>query len=168
MKTWLTTREAEERERRLSGDLEQLRSQQQQSHGTLHTRIDAMLERRTQASMYRLLGLLGNRVGSRNRETHSIGASREPRVNFNEHPDRRRTYGFTRGRGNSSSNVTGNNRPKDPTNLRGSSTGNRPASNERPMRDENATGRSDSTNWNHSNQGRYRSSDSNSRETPEP
>ena len=37
------TREAEEREKRLRGDLEQLRSQQEQTLGTLDTRIDSML-----------------------------------------------------------------------------------------------------------------------------
>ena len=41
------SREAEEREKRLKGDLEQLRSQQEQIFGTLDTRIDEMLERRT-------------------------------------------------------------------------------------------------------------------------
>ena len=82
----LTTKEAEERERerererRLLGDSKQLRSQQQQSLGALHARIDARLERRTQAIMYRLLDLLGNRRGSKNRGTHSREASREPRV----------------------------------------------------------------------------------------
>ena len=106
------TREAEEKERRLRGDLEQLRSQQEQTLGTLDTGIDAMMERRTQAIMDRLYGPLGNRSGSSNRITHSREASREPRVIFNEHPNRGRTYGSTRGRGNSSSNATGNNRPR--------------------------------------------------------
>ena len=45
------TREAEEREKRLRGDLEQILCQQEQILGTLDTRIDAMLERRTQAIM---------------------------------------------------------------------------------------------------------------------
>ena len=44
-------RKAEEREKRLRSDLEHLRSQQEQTLGTLDTRIDAMLERRTQAIM---------------------------------------------------------------------------------------------------------------------
>ena len=59
------TRVVEERERRLRGDLEQLRSQQEQILGTLDTRIDAMMERRTQAIMNRLDGLLGNKSSSR-------------------------------------------------------------------------------------------------------
>ena len=48
--TW----EAEKRGKRLSGDLEQLRSQQEQTLGTLDTRIDEMLERRLQAMMDKL------------------------------------------------------------------------------------------------------------------
>ena len=55
------TREAEERERRLIGDLEQLRSQQEQALGALDTGRDAMMERRTQAIMDRLDGLVVNR-----------------------------------------------------------------------------------------------------------
>ena len=47
-------REAEEREKRLRGDLEQLPIEQEQTLGTLDTRIDAMMERRTQATMDRL------------------------------------------------------------------------------------------------------------------
>ena len=39
---WIT-READEREKWLRGDLEQLRSQQEQTRGTLDTWIDAML-----------------------------------------------------------------------------------------------------------------------------
>ena len=59
------TREAEERERererekRLRADLEQLRSQQEQTIETLDTRIDAMIERFTQTITDRLNGLLG-------------------------------------------------------------------------------------------------------------
>ena len=59
------------------------------------------------------------------------------------------------------------NRPRGP-NIRGSSTGNRPTSNERPTQDIHATERCDSMNWSHANQGRSHSSDSNRRENPEP
>ena len=61
------TREAEQRELRLRADMEKLRIQQEQSLGTLDTKIDAMMERRTQAIMDRLDGLLSsllNRFGS--------------------------------------------------------------------------------------------------------
>ena len=61
-------REAEERERPLRGDLEQIRSQQEHALGTLDTRIDTMMERRTQAIMDRLDGLVGNRSNSRTEE----------------------------------------------------------------------------------------------------
>ena len=101
------TREAEQRELRLRDDLENLRTQQEQTLGNLDTKIDAMMERRTQAIMDRLVGLLGNRSGSRNGETNSGEPSREPRMIFNEQPKRRRTYGSTRGRSSSSSYVTG-------------------------------------------------------------
>ena len=110
----------------LRGGLEQLRSQQEQTLGTLDTRIDAILEKRPQAIMDRQDSLLGNRSGSGNRATHSRKASRTPRVNFNEHPNKGWTYGSTRERGNSSSNDIGNNRPKGPTNIRRVSTGGRP------------------------------------------
>ena len=43
------TREAEQRELGLRDDMEKLRIQQEQSLGTLDTKIDAMMERRTQA-----------------------------------------------------------------------------------------------------------------------
>ena len=43
------TKEAEQRELRLRDDMEKLRVQQEQSLGTLDTKIDAMMERRTQA-----------------------------------------------------------------------------------------------------------------------
>ena len=162
------TREAEERERPLRGDLEQLRSQQEQTLWTVDTRIDALMERRTQAIMDSLDGLQWNRRGSRNRGTHSREASRELRVNFDENPNRGRSYGSTRGRGNSSSNATGNNRPRGQTNTRGGSIDSRPISSERLMRDANATGRSVSTNWNHSNQGRSQPSDSDRRKILEP
>ena len=56
---------------------------------------------------------------------------------------------------------------RGPTNIRGGSTGSRLTSKEPPMRDANATGRNDSTNLNHSNQGRAQSSDSDRREIPE-
>ena len=98
-----------------------------------------MMERRTQAIIDRLDGLLGNRNESRNGEANSREPSREPRVNFNEKPNRRRIHGSTRGRGNAFSYATGDNRPRRP-NIRGSSTGNRPTSNERSTRDTNATG----------------------------
>ena len=105
------TRVVEERERRLRGDLEQLRSQLEQTLGTLDKRIDAMTERRTQAIMDRLDGLLGNKSSSRNRRVHSGEANREPRVNFNDHPNKGRTHGSTRGRGKSSSNSTRDSSP---------------------------------------------------------
>ena len=86
------TQEAEERKKRLRADLGQLRSQQEQTLGTLDTRIDAMRERRTQAIIDTLDDLLGNRSESRYRGAHSREASREPRVSFNEHPNRGGTY----------------------------------------------------------------------------
>ena len=125
------TRDAGEREKRLRADLEQFRSQQEQTVGTLDTRIDAMMERRTQAILDRLNGLLRNKSGSRNRGAHSREASKEPRVNFNEHPNRERTYEYARGRGNSSSKATGSHWPKIPTNDRGGSIGSEPISIER-------------------------------------
>ena len=135
------TREAELRDLRLRDDMEKkLRIQQEQSVGTLDTNIDAMMEKRTQAIMDRLDGLLGSRSGSKNGEPGSGEPGREPRVNFNEQPNRRRTYGSTGGRGSSSSYATGDNRPRGP-NIRGNSTGNRPTSNERPTQDTHATGR---------------------------
>ena len=52
--------------------MEKLRIQQEQTLGTLDTKIDAMMERRTQAIMDRLDGLLGSgvdqKMGNRNRE----------------------------------------------------------------------------------------------------
>ena len=50
------TREAEQRELRLRDDMEKLRTQQEQTLGTHDTKIDAMMERRTQAIMDRLAG----------------------------------------------------------------------------------------------------------------
>ena len=52
------TRKAEQRKLQLSDDMEKLRIH-------LDTKIDAMMERRTQAIMYRLDGLLGGRSGSK-------------------------------------------------------------------------------------------------------
>ena len=141
------TREAEQRELRFKDDMEKLRIQQQQSLGTLDTKIDAMMERRTQAIMDRLDGLLGSKSGPKGGEPNSEGPSREPKVNFNDH-QRRRTYGSTRGRGSSSGYATRDNRTWGP-NSRASSTGNRQTSNERPTQGTHATGRSDSGNRRH-------------------
>ena len=58
------TREAEPRELRLRDDMEKLTFQQEQTHGTLDTKIDAMMERRTQAIVDMLNGLLRNRSES--------------------------------------------------------------------------------------------------------
>ena len=161
------TREAEQRELRWRDDMEKLRNQQEQTLATLDTKIDAMMERRTQAIMDRLDGLLGIRSESKNGEANSGEPSREPRVNFNEQPNRRMTHESTRERGSSSSCATGDNRPRGP-NMRGSSTGNRPTSNERPTQDKHATGRCDSRTWSHANQGRSHPCDSDRRENPEP
>ena len=60
--------------------MEKLLSQQEQTLGILDTRIDAMMEKRTQAIMDRLDGLLGNRSGSRNRE-NSIGSREWTSIN---------------------------------------------------------------------------------------
>ena len=136
------TREAEQRELRLRDDMEKLGIQQEQSLGTLDTKIDAMMERRTQAIMDRLHGLLSSKSGPKEGEPNSGGPSREPRVNFNEH-QKRKTYGSTRGRGSSSGYATRGNGTWDP-NSRTSSTGNRQTSNERPTQGTHATGRSDS------------------------
>ena len=57
------TREAEEREKRLRSDLEQIRSKQEQTLETIDTRIDAMMNRRTQAKLDEMDGVLGNRGG---------------------------------------------------------------------------------------------------------
>ena len=103
------TREAEQRELRLRDDMEKLRVQQEQSLGTLDTKIDAMMERRTQAIMDRLDGLLSSKRGPKEGEPNSGGPSREPRVNFNDH-QKRRTYGSTRGRGSSTGYATRDNK----------------------------------------------------------
>ena len=146
------TREAEQRELRLRDDMEKLRAQQEQTLGTLGTKIDAMMERRTQAIMDRLDGLLGSKSGPKEWEPNSGGPSREPTVNFNDH-QRRRTYGSTRGRGSSSGYATRDNRTWGP-NSRASSTGNRQTSNERPTQGTHATGRGDSGNRRHASPGR--------------
>ena len=80
------TREAEQRETRLRDYMATLRTQQEQTLGTLDTRMDAMMERRIQAILHRLDGLLGNKIGRRNGETNSREPTMEPRVNFNEQP----------------------------------------------------------------------------------
>ena len=146
------TREEEQSELRLRDDMEKLRIQQEQSLGTLHTKIDAMMERRTQAIMDRLNGLLGSMSGPKGGETNSVGPSREPKVNFNDH-QRRKTYGTTRGRGSSSGYATRDNRTWGP-NSRTSSTGNRQTSNQRPTQGTHATGRGDSGNRRHASPGR--------------
>ena len=162
------TREAEQTESRLRDDMEKLRIQQEQTLGTLDTKIDAMMERRTQAIMDRLDGLLGSRSG----EPKSGGTGREPRVNSNDQQNRRRIYGSTRGRGSSAGYATGDNRTWGP-NIRGSSTGNRQTSNERPTQGTYATGRGDSRNrchaspgMSHASQGRINPSESDGREVP--
>ena len=146
------TREAEQRELSLRDDMEQLRIQQEQSFGTLDTKIDAMMERRTQAIMDRLDGLLSSKSRPKEGEPNSGGPSREPKVNFNEH-QKRRTYGSTRGRGSSSGYATRDNRTWGP-NSRASSSGNRQTSNKRPTQGTHATGRSDSGNRRHASPGR--------------
>ena len=146
------TREAEQRELRLRDDMEKLRIQQEQSLGTLDTKIDAMMKRRTQAIMDRLDGLLSSKSGPKEGEPNSGGPGREPKVNFNDH-QKRRTYGSTRGRGSSSGYATRDNRTWGP-NSRVNSTGNRQTSNERPTQGTHATGRSDSGNRGHASPGR--------------
>ena len=112
----------------------------------------AMMERRTQAIMDRLDGLLGSRSGPKEGEPNSGGPSREPKLNFNDH-QKRRTYGSTRGRGSSSDYATRDNRTWGP-NSRASSTGNRQTSNERPTQGTHATGRRDSGSRRHASPGR--------------
>ena len=138
------TREAEQRESRIRDDMEKLRTQQEQTLGTLDTKLEAMMERRTQAIMERLDGLLGSRSGPREGEPKAGGPSRVPKVTFNDH-QRRRADGSTRGRGSSSGCTTRDHRIWGP-NSRASSTGNRQTSNERPTRATHATGRGDSRN----------------------
>ena len=161
------TREAKQRELRLRDDMEKLRIQQEQTLGTLDTKIDTMIERRTQAIMDRLDGLLGSRSGSKNWESNSGEPSSEPRVNLSKQQNRRRKYGSTRGRGSSSTYTTGNNKPRGPKN-RGSSTGKIQTSNERPAQDTHATGRCDYRNMSYASQGKNNPSESDRRESPEP
>ena len=73
------TKKAERRELRLRADMEKLRIQQEQTLGTLDTKIYAMMERRTQVIMDRLDGLLGSRSGSKmgNRTRENPAGSRE-------------------------------------------------------------------------------------------
>ena len=146
------TREAEQRKLRLRDDMEKLRIQQEQSIETLDTKIDAMMERRTQAIMDRLDVLLGNKSGLREGEPNSGSPSREPRVNFNDQQYRRRTYGSTRGRGSSAGYATGDKRTWGP-HFRGNSTGNRHTSNDRQTQGTHATGRGDSRNSSHASPG---------------
>ena len=146
------TREAEQRESRLRDDMEKLIIQQEQLLGTLETKIDAMMERRIQAIMDRLDGLLGSRSGPKDGEPNWGRPSREPRVNFNDQQNRRWLYGSTRGRGSSSGYSTGDNRTWGP-NIRGSSTGNRQTSNERLGQGTHATGRGDYRNSSHASPG---------------
>ena len=161
------TREAEQRELRLIDDMEKLRIKQEQTLGTLDMKIDATMERRTHAIMDRLNGLLGSRSGSKDGELNSGEPSREPRVNFNEQQNKRRTYGSTRGRGSSSGYATRDNRKRGPD-IGGSSSGNRQTSNERPTQDAHANWRCDSRNKSHAIHGRNNPSDQVRREIPEP
>ena len=71
-----TTREAEQRELRLRADMEKLRIQQEQSLGSLDTKIDAMMERRTQAIMDRLDGLLSSKKWTKRRRAE-LGRSKQ-------------------------------------------------------------------------------------------
>ena len=64
--------------------MEKLRIQQEQTLGTLDTKLDKMMERRTQAIMDRLDGLLGSKSGPKDGEPNSGGPNREPRVNLND------------------------------------------------------------------------------------
>ena len=105
-------------EQRLKDDIEQLRSQQEQTLGILNARINAMMERRIQARVERLDGLLETRSKPKNGGAYTKEPSREPRLKFNEHSNRGRTYGSVRGRGNPSRNATGCHRPRNPTNIR--------------------------------------------------
>ena len=166
------TRETEQRKFQVRDDLKWLRIQQEQALGTLDAKIDATMERRTQAIMDRLDGLLGSRSGPTEGEPNSEGPSRELRVNFNDQQNRRRAYGSTRGMGSSAGYATGNNRTWGP-NIRGSSTGNRETSNERPTQGTYTTGRCDSRNrshaspgLSHASQGRNNPSESDGREVP--
>ena len=68
------TRETEQGESQLRDDMEKLRIQQEQTLGTLETKIDAMMDRRAQAIMDRLEGLLGSRSGSKNGDLNPTGS----------------------------------------------------------------------------------------------
>ena len=85
------TREAEQRQLRLRDDVEKLRIQQEQVLETLDTKIDAMMERRTQTIMDRLDGLPRQQEWVKKWGIELGRTSREPRVNFNEQQNRRRT-----------------------------------------------------------------------------
>ena len=56
--------------------MEKLRIQKEQSHRTLDTKIDAMMERRTHAIMDRLDGLLGSKSATKSRGTE-LGRSQQ-------------------------------------------------------------------------------------------
>ena len=111
------TREAEQKERRLKNDMEQLRSQEELTLGTLDTRIDAMMERGFQAIMDRLDGLWGTGIGSRNKGEQLREAGREPKVNFSESSNIGRSKGSTRGRDNPSTKATGSHKLMKSTNI---------------------------------------------------
>ena len=66
-----------------------------------------MMERRTHAIMDRLDGLLGSRSGSKTGKPNSGELGREPKVNFKEQTNRRKTHGSTRARGSSNRYATG-------------------------------------------------------------
>ena len=166
-------REAEQRELRLRDEMEKMRTQQEQTLGTLDIKLEAMMERRNQAIMDRLDGLLQSKSGPREGEPNSGGPSREPKVNFNDH-QRRRADGSTRGRGSSSGYTTRDHRTWGP-NSRASSTGNRQTSNERPTQGTHATGSGDSRNrrnaspgGSHVGQRGNTYGDTNSRDVPYP
>ena len=166
------TREAEQRELRLRDDMEKLRIQQEQTLGTPDTQIDVIMERRTQAIMDRLDGLLCSRSGPKVGEPNSGGTSRQPRVNFNDQQCREGHMDPLEVRGNSAGYATGDNRTWGP-NIGGNSTGNRQTSNERPAPGTHATGRGDSRNsshaspgMSHASQGRNNPSESDGREVP--
>ena len=94
--------------------MEQLRSLQEPTLGTLDTFLDAVIARGTRAMMDRLDGLLRTRSKSRTRRAR---LSREPRVNNKELSNRRRTHGYAGGYDNSLKNATGINRAKSPKNM---------------------------------------------------
>ena len=73
------TREAEQRELRLRYDMWKLIIQQEQTLGTLDTKINATMESRTQAIIIRLNGLIGSKMDRkmRNRTRENPEGSRE-------------------------------------------------------------------------------------------